>query len=484
MEVTKLLDLKTNLEHIETVTKKKSRKHRALATMNGLLIVLEFSLLIILFTEIFQWHINTELSSNYVWLLCFMLGIYGVQILSRGLLKLTSPYSWLSELYHVIKISFITFMLTAGALFMMKISNDYSRLVIGLFFSGMVLSTWMIRLIKRSILYILTSNHVLTKNVIIVGAGKVGRSLYSYLTSSKSKGYQVIGFVDDNKKDIGVKGNLSDIEAIIEKYEVDEVIVTIPSERTYIYSLLKKIQKHKVNIKIIPELYNLVSTKVGLDQISLYPFVEVKSIRMDGWHGLMKRIVDITLSSIGMLSLLPVFISLWCAVKINSPGPAIFKQTRIGRNGQKFYIYKFRSMVIDAEKKLKENPELYKLYIESNYKLEPEQDPRITKLGRFLRRTSLDELPQLFNVLKGDMSLVGPRPVIHEELQEYEQLIFDFLSVKPGITGYWQVSGRSDAGYPERVDIELYYVYNQSLALDFKIMVKTISTVLKREGAY
>lgn len=139
-------------------------------------------------------------------------------------------------------------------------------------------------------------------------------------------------------------------------------------------------------------------------------------------------------------------------------------------------------MVVDAESKLKANEVLYKKYTENNYKLEPHEDPRITKIGRFLRETSLDELPQLINVLKGEMSLVGPRPVVEEELREYGNKAPHLLAVKPGVTGYWQVSGRSGVGYPERVDLELHYVYNQSIVFDFSIILKTIYLVLSRKG--
>ncbi|HZH60174.1 MAG TPA: sugar transferase, partial [Metabacillus sp.] len=133
---------------------------------------------------------------------------------------------------------------------------------------------------------------------------------------------------------------------------------------------------------------------------------------------------------------------------------------------------------------LKKNKELYEKYLKNNYKLEAHEDPRITKLGNFLRKTSLDELPQLINVLKGNMTLVGPRPVVEEELMEYGENVNKFLSVKPGVTGYWQVSGRSNVGYPERVDLELYYVYNQSLLFDLRIIILTIWMVLIRRGAY
>jgi exopolysaccharide production protein ExoY len=198
-----------------------------------------------------------------------------------------------------------------------------------------------------------------------------------------------------------------------------------------------------------------------------------------------KRIIDILGSVIGIILTLPIFILILGFYLFGSnKGPILFKQTRIGKNGKKFYIYKFRSMIINAEEKLKTNKSLYEKYIRNNFKLEPEEDPRITQFGQFLRKTSLDELPQFINVLKGEMSLVGPRPVVVEELNEYKDKKNEFLSVKPGITGYWQVCGRSEVGYPERVNIELYYVYNRSLMLDIKILFKTVIQVLLRKGAY
>jgi len=202
-------------------------------------------------------------------------------------------------------------------------------------------------------------------------------------------------------------------------------------------------------------------------------------------YRIIKRFIDILGSVVGLLLTIPVFLVLFFCYRFgDNKGPMFFKQKRIGKNGKEFYIYKFRSMVMDAEEKLKGNQVLYAKYIQNDYKLEPSEDPRITKLGAFIRKTSLDELPQFYNVLKGNMSLVGPRPVVEEELREYKNRVEEFLSVKPGITGYWQASGRSNVKYPERVDIELYYVYNQSFTLDIKIMFKTIIQVIARKGAY
>nr|WP_245734335.1 sugar transferase [Sporolactobacillus nakayamae] len=198
-----------------------------------------------------------------------------------------------------------------------------------------------------------------------------------------------------------------------------------------------------------------------------------------------KRLIDIFGAVIGLLISSPLFAVIALLYLFgDQKGPVFFQQKRIGKNGALFPIYKFRSMVINADRKLKSNQELYQKYLKNSYKLEPNEDPRITNIGRFLRKTSLDELPQLINVLKGEMSLVGPRPIVEEELREYGDSRTLFLSVKPGLTGYWQAYGRSTVGYPKRAELELYYIYNKSLVFDVKILIVTVYSVLKHRGAY
>ena len=199
----------------------------------------------------------------------------------------------------------------------------------------------------------------------------------------------------------------------------------------------------------------------------------------------LKRCMDITLAILALIIFTPAFLGISILYLFGeSKGPLLFKQQRYGKKGNLFFIYKFRTMITNADEKLRDNIFLYDKYIKNNYKLEQNEDPRITSIGRFLRKTSLDELPQLINVLRGEMSIVGPRPIVEEELKEYKNCKEDFLSVKPGITGYWQVSGRSEIGYPERVNLELYYVYNQSFFMDIKILFKTVVVVFLKKGAY
>ncbi|WP_370645956.1 sugar transferase [Sporolactobacillus sp. STSJ-5] len=213
--------------------------------------------------------------------------------------------------------------------------------------------------------------------------------------------------------------------------------------------------------------------------------VDEASINHNATYLFIKRAMDLIGATIGLILSCPIFFIIGVVYLFgDQKGPVFFKQKRTGQYGELFYIYKFRSMVVNAEEKLKANNELYKKYIENNYKLEPDEDPRITKIGRLLRKTSLDELPQFINVLKGEMSIVGPRPVVEEELREYGDKKKLFLSAQPGLTGYWQACGRSSVGYPERVDIELYYVFNQSFFLDIKIIFLTIYSVMIGKGAY
>ena len=198
-----------------------------------------------------------------------------------------------------------------------------------------------------------------------------------------------------------------------------------------------------------------------------------------------KRLFDISISLVGMIVLVIVTIILAIFYSFGkNKGKIFFSQERIGLNGKRFKIYKYRSMVENAQEILKRDEKLYQKYIENSYKLLPEEDPRMTRLGRFIRKHSIDEIPQFINILKGDMSFIGPRPVIAEELLQYGERAPKFLSVKPGATGWWQVSGRSEVGYPERCDVELYYVDNCSLKLDAKIFFLELKRIITRDAAY
>lgn len=212
---------------------------------------------------------------------------------------------------------------------------------------------------------------------------------------------------------------------------------------------------------------------------------QFEGVRNKASYLFFKRLFDISIALVRVIVLVIVTIILATFYSFGkNKGRIFFSQKRIGLNGKKFKIYKYRSMVENAEEILKRNPKLYKKYIENSYKLLPEEDPRMTRLGRFIRKYSIDEIPQFINILKGEMSFIGPRPVIEEELLQYGERVSKFLSVKPGATGWWQVSGRSEIGYPERCDMELYYVDNCSFKLDMKIFFLELKRIITKDAAY
>lgn len=222
---------------------------------------------------------------------------------------------------------------------------------------------------------------------------------------------------------------------------------------------------------VIPNIHALENTEVSNENI----------LKRQSPYRYIKRFMDVILATIALVVLSPIFLIIAIAIKIESKGPVFFKHTRIGKNGKIIKLYKFRSMVINAEELIKSfTPEQMKEYKE-NYKLT--NDPRITKIGKFLRKTSLDELPQLLNIIKGDLSIIGPRPVVTDELKKYGANTEKFLSVTPGLTGYWAANGRSCTTYKQRMQMELYYIDNLSLKMDIKVFFKTIEAVIKREGA-
>ena len=201
-------------------------------------------------------------------------------------------------------------------------------------------------------------------------------------------------------------------------------------------------------------------------------------------YPIMKRIFDIVMSLLALLCLSPIFLFVLMMNLIckSNRGPLFYRHIRVGLKGEKFGMYKFRSMIVKAEERLQQDKELYAKYVANNYKLKPEDDPRVTRIGRFLRKSSIDEIPQFINVLKGEMSLVGPRPVIEAELKEYDHE--KLLSVKPGAMGLWQASGRSHIGYPERARIEMRYIDQACMLFDIKIIIGNFVSVLKGKGAY
>jgi len=253
-----------------------------------------------------------------------------------------------------------------------------------------------------------------------------------------------------------------------------------PAGAKGVLALLKKGK----SVHIIPSLLDTRLFRQSLGDVAGIPVLSVSKGELSPIQSAVKRSVDFVLSSILLIVLSPLIGAVALAVKWTSSGPALFRQKRLGLNGEPFTLYKFRTMRADAEQVLKNSPALLAKYVENNFKLPKGEDPRLTSVGKFLRATSLDELPQLYNVLIGEMSLVGPRPIVPHEAVEYGDSGMLFMSAKPGMTGHWQVSGRSEiAEYGKRVELDLEYIRDQSLGKDIEILLRTVPAVLRRRGA-
>jgi exopolysaccharide biosynthesis polyprenyl glycosylphosphotransferase len=236
---------------------------------------------------------------------------------------------------------------------------------------------------------------------------------------------------------------------------------------------------------IVPGIFDTSLFRLALGRIGNVPLITLRSGALTGADAFLKRALDFLGAAILLFVSAPLTVLIAALIKMSSPGPVFFRQERVGKSGRRIYIYKFRTMHCDAEQILRGDGELYRRYIESNYKLPKGEDPRVTTVGRILRELSLDEIPQLINVLKGEMSLVGPRPVVPAEIEKYGDYASLLLSVQPGLTGQWQVSGRSDIGdYARRVRLDMEYIRNQSIGRDLRILFRTVPVVLSKEGAH
>ena len=242
--------------------------------------------------------------------------------------------------------------------------------------------------------------------------------------------------------------------------------------------------KQGKSVHIIPSLLDTRLFRQSLGDVAGIPVLSVSKGELNPVQAAVKRTADFALAAVLLIVLSPLLVVIAVAIKLTSPGRVLFRQKRLGLEGEPFTLYKFRTMRADAEQILKNSPSLYATYLQNNFKLPKGEDPRLTPLGKFLRATSLDELPQLFNVLIGEMSLVGPRPIVPHEAAQYGDVAMLFMSAKPGMTGHWQVSGRSEiAEYKKRVELDLEYIRDQSLGKDIEILLRTVPAVLRRKGA-
>jgi exopolysaccharide biosynthesis polyprenyl glycosylphosphotransferase len=343
----------------------------------------------------------------------------------------------------------------------------------------------------RRVIYYLRRYGLFIQRAIIVGANNEGILLANQLSKPQYSGLQIVGFVDKKfspdtvpTRGLRVLGNMSHLESIIENYQVREVILA-SSSITSRDKLLEIFQTYgmsdRINVRMSSGLYEIMTTGLRVREFAFVPLVCVNKVRLTGFDNLLKLLLDYGLAIPALVLLSPLMLLVAIAIKLDSPGPVIYRRRVMGVNNRQFDAFKFRTMRIDGDEILAQSVDLQE---ELQTKRKLKNDPRLTRLGSLLRKLSLDELPQLFNVLRYEMSLVGPRMIHPDEMREYNQWGMNLLTVRPGITGLWQVSGRSDLSYADRVRLDMQYIRNWSIWLDLQLLVQTIPAVLRSRGAY
>jgi len=318
------------------------------------------------------------------------------------------------------------------------------------------------------------------RNVLIVGAGRVGRSLAHHLETNPDIGCVVMGFLDEEATENSrVLGTVEDLRLLVRTKFVDEIVITIPSKRELVRRIVSEAEEENVRVRVVPELFDGLGLQAPIDYIGRFPVMELYRQPIPEAGLLAKRAIDIVGATIGLVLTAPVSLLLAAIVKFDSPGPVFYKSRRIGKKGRQFVCYKFRSMVVDAEG---QQAQLRQKSYRNGPTFKIANDPRITAVGRFLRKYSLDELPQLWNILRGDMSLVGPRPHSLDDFELYDPEHMVRLHVKPGLTGLWQVMARRDPSFQKNLELDLQYIENWTLMLDFKIILLTVPAVMLGHG--
>jgi exopolysaccharide biosynthesis polyprenyl glycosylphosphotransferase len=391
----------------------------------------------------------------------------------------------LEEILSVWKVIMFSSLSTGAIVFFSKtITLSKPIYVINFILLSIMLAGW--RTIKRRVIRYLIVRGYDNFNVLIVGAGNAGKKLADEIDQRPYLGFKIVGFLDDDKEKqttngYKVLGGISEFAKIAQQNFVDEVLVTIPGAREKISQLIRQSKLLNVSLKIIPDQFDSSIHHLNGSTIGYIPVLEYIDKKIHGTEMATKRIMDLVLSGIGLILLLPLFIILVILIKMDSKGPAFYVSKRYGKKGRIFNFYKFRSMVVNAASmlsRLKDKNEadgpIFKM----------KNDPRITRIGRFIRKYSLDELPQLWNVFKGDMSIVGPRPLPLDQVENSDLKQLKRLGIKPGITGLWQVRGRSDASFRRLIRWDDWYIKNWSLGLDLRILAQTFPVVLKGKGAY
>lgn len=421
-------------------------------------------------------------------LLALVCGFAVVLIITSRRMQLYNPTrltSFLHEQRLSVQACLATGLLLTGTLYLLH-GTDIPRSIVLITVGLVTVLLSVRRLVYRLFMYRLFERGVGTRNVLIVGTGPEAHALRHHLESIRHLGYTFKGFIElpGAKPDFtatsgDVVGSLDTLFQHARKQFVDEIFFATPCERGVVQDTLEQARAHGVDLRVVPDLYGTLAWNNQIEYVGQFPTIPLHRGYVPEVALILKRVLDILFSAVFIILLAPVFLAIAIAVKLDSRGPIFYSSERIGKKGRVFHCTKFRTMVRDAERR---RADVMHMNERDGVLFKISNDPRITKVGRFLRKYSLDELPQFFNVLKGDMSVVGPRPPIASEVKEYKLSHLRRLDVTPGVTGLWQVQARQDPSFDNYISLDVTYIENWSMWLDMKIIVRTIAVVFAGTG--
>ncbi len=446
----------------------------------GLALLLAFDLRF--HTDLFAMPVEMHIWSEYWPLILLQSMVFGLVFAGRGMYRIQRNASKVDELQRVFLSVLIAGGLTLGVIALGPREIPFSRLVVLMAWISAVPMLWIARIVQYWLHGQFRRFGLGVERVLVVGDGPVAYAVLEKLHHGPAWGYQVAGYVSGpvasgrtSLNGSTLLGTLEELDTVVAHNRITEVIVAEPSlDHQHLLNTLERLDPRNVTVKVFPDEFQLLSTQVTLSDLNGLPLISIRDAALQGWRSIVKRIVDAVVSALVLVFLSPLLLLLALLIKLSSPtGPVFFMQERIGLDGRHFWVIKFRSMRPDAE-------------AGSGPVWATRNDPRATPVGRFLRRFSLDELPQFINVLLGDMSIVGPRPERPEFVEEFRQRIPNYWArhrQKVGLTGWAQVNGlRGDTSIEERTAYDLWYVENWSLWLDFKIMIRTIPVIFRHSN--
>ncbi|MFN2203313.1 MAG: sugar transferase [Caldilineaceae bacterium] len=429
-------------------------------------------------TFVYSPTLTLRVAVGIVWAISMLLG--SVYVPRRVLF-------WMEEFQHVTLSHTVAALSMAGILYFAK--KELPRLTfVYLFVVGLLLLIGY-RIALRIWFRLRRNTSTSITRILIVGAGRVGQNLVTKLRSENWSGFEIVGFLDDDPEKRGVRildlpvlSVVDDAVNAVRDYSIDQVFIALPLHaHKRMANLVAHLNELPVRLYVLPDYFDLAFHAASIESIGGMPMIGLRDPAIDGFERFGKRLMDIAISATVLLLFLPVMIAVAIAIKLEDGGPILYRAERVGENGRIFKMMKFRSMVVDADK-------LQHLVShvddKGNVVYKTAHDPRVTRIGRLIRRTSIDELPQLINVLKADMSLVGPRPELPWLVDDYEPWQRKRFAVPQGITGWWQINGRSDNPMYMHTDQDLYYIQHYSWWLDILILWRTVSVVLRGKGAY